>query len=262
MEDNTNNNGKKNINTIKKYPKSRRGFQCVGPCYKKNTTIVHPMYFAIRTDLDHSFCPVEEWKYVDPKTKKSEKLITDVCDDNNPNVVMDPQDLLFPYIEFNTHMFLTTFYNIASFADGIDWITENKEKYPSNTLVRIFDLVFQTYGENTDIISINDPRIIDFIYYIVKNKFLDDIILKIAKYIYIDNNSKKVYLKYNTAKDTSESIVVKTNYVLENIINIDNLSKFLIKYFRSRQNVFAGSTMENIVAGYISNIVNKINISI
>ena len=53
----------------KRYPTSNSGLQCVGPCYKKNTKIIHPIYSHVVTDLHNSFCPVAEYYENNPKAK-------------------------------------------------------------------------------------------------------------------------------------------------------------------------------------------------
>ena len=110
-----------NIYNIKKYPKSVHNRQCIGPCYKKDTKIIHPLYFDLVTNLDSSFCPVVEWEH-DNILK-----IQDNCYEINQNesTSYNTMDLLFPYVDFNTQLFLNLFYKIISYNNGIEWLNNN-----------------------------------------------------------------------------------------------------------------------------------------
>ncbi len=89
----------------KKFPKSISGKQCVGPCYKKNTKVLHPTYLNVITN-ENDFCPINRIeKIIDGK-----KIIydTDVCNDatnikESENI--NSYDLLFPYVDFNPELF-------------------------------------------------------------------------------------------------------------------------------------------------------------
>jgi len=62
------------------YPKSKHGFQCLGPCNKPSSTIVHPTTLEYITHK-HPFCPVNEWVSVDPDTGAERNNILDECNE-------------------------------------------------------------------------------------------------------------------------------------------------------------------------------------
>ena len=82
-------------NNINKYPKSKKNFQCIGPCYLPHTQAIHPTYLETIT-MDKPFCPTTEWIHGD------KKLIIDICDNptnnNNENNADTEINILLPYI--------------------------------------------------------------------------------------------------------------------------------------------------------------------
>ena len=69
---------------IKSYPKSINGMQCVGPCYKKNTKILHPIYLNVVTNNEKNFfCPIVEKKEIINGKKIS--TYVDECNEINYN---------------------------------------------------------------------------------------------------------------------------------------------------------------------------------
>ena len=98
-----------------KYPKSKSGMQCVGPCYKPNTYIMHPITLEYITDKNNIFCPVQEWHDTSPDGITIH--ITDVCAgftyDKNKDTADDIEtNIIVPYIDFNKTHFLKIYYNI------------------------------------------------------------------------------------------------------------------------------------------------------
>ena len=243
----------------KKYPKSSSGKQCVGPCYKKNTKIIHPIYLDIITDnYNDAFCPVAEWTRTN--NNKVEKYQIDKCDEEtykkNKNDFTTTYDLLYPYVDFNEEIFLELFYNINKFSDAIQWIEDNKN-LPIDSKQRIFDLALDAFGSNLDIIETSDTRIVDFIFNLFKIKFFNNVVTALLKYININN--KIVELKYNDKKETDETIVIKTNYINKNILTIENVTNFISNYFRSsNKEIRMQSPSEIMVNKFINFIIGNI----
>jgi hypothetical protein len=212
----------------KKYPKSLSGKQCAGPCYKKNTKIIHPLYLHVVTDLDNSFCPVAE--YYENKYAKH----IDRCNDNiqKTDLKTNDMELIYPNLDFNSESFLDIFYNIKNFNEGINWISENIHT-PIDTRERIFNLIFDAFNKQVDIIEISDNRIIDFVNILIKNKY-SQLLSKIFKYI--DINDKFVIMKesYPIKKETDETIIIKTNYIIKNLITYENITNFISKFVRTK----------------------------
>jgi len=248
---------------IKSYPKSIDNFQCVGPCYKKNTKILHPIYLNIVTDKEDFFCPTAE--RIEIINGKKYPVYVDKCNEMNYNKkninVNSKFELLFPYIDFNPVIFLNLFYNINNFGDVMNWIYNNKY-LPLDNRERVFNLGLDAFIKNIELIELIDNRVIDFLYDIFINKYLNKIVLPIFTYITIDD--KYTQIKYTQEKETNDSIIIKTNYIKKNIITHDNISNF-IKYFKNKNiesdivNTYINLIIDSF-SGYIVDLIKK-NIS-
>jgi hypothetical protein len=127
---------------------SLSGFKCIGPCYRENTYIKHPVTKNIVT-MKHNFCPIN------PTTVNDNVIEVDECEnitgsfDNNINIFRG---------HFNYSNFLKTFYNISSFQDAINYInTNNVGIY---TEKRILNSAWNAYAYNKD----NIPKILENFY--------------------------------------------------------------------------------------------------
>lgn len=253
-------------NNNNKYPKSTSGKQCVGPCYKKNTKIIHPMYLDIVSEtLNEAFCPVAEWTKIDKTTGEIQINHVDVCNEQtykstdsiNSNYLIS-HDLLYPFVDFNEEIFLKLFYNISKFSDSIQWIEDNKHT-PIKSRQRIFDLALDAFGNKFDIMETSDTRIVDFVLLLIKTLYLNKIVLELLKYISIDDNKKFIEIKQNDKKETDETLIIKTNYVNKHIITLENVTTFLSNYFRLEYiQLRMQSQSENIVNKYIIYIIGNI----
>ena len=246
---------------IKSYPKSINNIQCVGPCYKKNTKVLHPIYLNVVTNNEANFfCPTIERTQITNGKKYS--VYVDECNEinyNKKNVNVNSKfELLFPYIDFNPIIFLNLFYNINNFGDVMDWINNNKY-LPLDNKERVFNLGLDAFIKNIEIIEIIDNRVIDFLYDLFLNKYLNKIVLPIFTYITIDD--KYTQIKYTQEKETNETIIIKTNYIKKNIITHDNIINF-IKYFINK-NIESDITntyinlIVNSFSGYITDLIKK-----
>ena len=154
---------------IKRYPKSKHNFQCLGPCYYPGTMIVHPTNVELVSNSMEPFCPVEEWEEVDPVTKKNETVLTDTCLNPTEKTGTSKElelNILVPYIDFNSEHFLKIYYDIFSFEDSINWIDRNKF-VPFGTKTRIINSALKVFGDNIDLF---DNRFVDFIIEYIKKK--------------------------------------------------------------------------------------------
>jgi len=96
----------------KKYSKSVKGQQCLGPCVTKNKKIIHPVTLETVTDKDHAFCPVAGYEVINDKTNKKETKYTDHCyGELTDNVDKNQQimNVLIPYLDFDVQHFLIMF---------------------------------------------------------------------------------------------------------------------------------------------------------
>lgn len=239
-----------------KYPKSVNGKQCLGPCYKKNTKIIHPTYLNIVTSKD-DFCPVgREEIFINGKKTL---IYTDVCNEVKINDSEQNTDntynLLFPYVDFNPQLFLKLFYNINTFGEIIEWINDNNTSI--DTKERIFNLGVDAFKDNLDIIEISDTRIVDFIYELFNKKYFNNIIIPIFQYITVSDKYTK--LGYDTKKDTDETIIIKTNYIKKNILILNNISNFIKSFFNKKIISDVNNTYSILmVNGFTNYIINDI----
>lgn len=245
-----------NVLNIKKYPKSKNKKQCLGPCYKPGTTIVHPTYLEYVTDEINPFCPVEEWRQTDIVTGRTTGVITDTCfnpiDEQSTSKELE-MNILTPYIDFNLDQFLKIYYEIFSFEHSIDWIDRNKHA-PLNTKIRIINAALTTYGNK---IEIFDSRFTDFFIEIIKRNEIANIYDKIHKNIGIDDASN-IYFVNASKNDLSskQKYVERTNYLIKIFLDKDEVTKFLSKYFRRKKQIWAD--IYNYIIDMINDFVNMI----
>jgi len=229
---------------IKKYPKSDKGYQCLGPCYGKYVTSVHPITFDLITSKN-SYCPVAGYQSFYPSENKFKITYQDECNKDSTNSSLDKNEEIYnnllPYMEFNIKDFLSMFYEINTFEDGITWITNNNDTN-IRTKIRIFECILNVFGKSIDII---DNRIIDFVIDIIKTNYSQQIYKNIQKYIKIDGkkNSVEIDKDGNGDRDKKEDIdddkkknIIKTNFIIKTFINQDIIQKFLFKYFKIKKN--------------------------
>ena len=215
----------------KKYSKSLNGYQCVGPCYKKNSKIIHPIYFNVVQNTKDDFCPTNEWVYKN-NTGNIQRFYIDKCNMDN-NKYQNFYDLLYPYTNFDELVFLDSFYNINDLNQTFEWI-ENNKNLSINTKQRIFDLSLKAFKNNFDIFNFNDTRLVDFIIELIKNKYFDSFSIEFFKYIIIKNETVSIEMNenYKYDKETNESIIIKQNFILKYILTIENITNFINIYFR------------------------------
>lgn len=241
----------------KKYSKSLNGIQCLGPCYKKNIKIIHPLYLFV-VSLNKSFCPVAE--HVIIQNNKKVKSHVDECMEYNDNTINLNLDILYPNLDFNATNFLNIYYNIKNFGEGIEWITQNSH-LSINTCERIFNLIFEAFNKDIDIIEISDNRILDFINLLIKTKY-NNLLSKLFKYINIDNNFASIHkYSYNIRDktETDESIIIKTNYIIKNLITYDNISNYITKNIKTKiESSVISSYSEILIDKFISFLIDNI----
>lgn len=254
--------------TNKKYPKSSNKFQCLGPCYRPGTKIVHPTYLDIVTDTINPFCPVKEWEYVDDVTKKSQQITTDICFNPTANTSVSNQEIelniLTPYIDFDSAQFLKIYYDIYSFEDSVDWCNKNSQT-PIDTQIRIMKSSLSTFGKSMDIV---DHRFIDFFIILIKKKFMVQLYDSIHSYVHVNASKGNTTISLGSSSinslKKSDHFLERTNYIIKTFINDDYLHKFIMRYFMNRKNVWdtIADHITNMVYDFIDYVINKINLTI
>lgn len=215
--------------TIKKFPISINNQQCVGPCYSSNKVILHPITLNYLTSKE-PFCPTLRW--YDEKDHQYKNA--DACLIPSDNSEMDQEqldiNLVVPTFYFNCEYFLKAYYDIYSFENATEWITNNSSD-PIQTLLRIINCSWRVFGPDIDLMN---DQLINFYLMVIKKVWIKDIYPKISKYIYVDEKNKNIYLKENNTKEDHGD---KTNQIEK--INFFN------KKFNSNQIIF------NVLKSYV-----------
>lgn len=216
------------INKNIKYPKSTNNKQCVGPCYKPNTFITHPITLDYITDLDDPFCPTNIWKEKLSNGKTEDRII-DVCKKPTHETDISKKDIgmnvLIPQINFDPEEFVKYYYNLFSFEDALNWLDKNNH-LPINTKIRVMDSSLMAYGKSLDIV---DYRMITFFIDVIKFKWINIIYSKLNKYISIDK--KNVILDKSHKMKPDDDVVIRMNYLID-LFSENELQKFFEKYIK------------------------------
>ena len=242
------------------YQKSKSGFQCLGPCYKPGTIIIHPLVLEYVTDNEQPFCPVKEWEMITPTGQKHRQNIdgcrNPVAEKNISKKELE-MNMLIPYIDFNCEQFLKIYYNIFSFADAMLWL-ERQNHVPINNKIRIIECCFNVFGSNIDVV---DYRISNFIIDLVKSKWIGSIYNSINKYIGVKDNSIYLSKPELNKLQINEYKIQRINYIIETFINDLQIEKFLEKYFKLRKEIWddINSHLLKIHDDLIDYIIEKIN---
>lgn len=255
----------------KPYPISKNNFQCIGPCYQSSTTIVHPVTLEYVTDRSNPFCPIRQKEFVDKNTGKKKTVTIDIC--NQPTETKDVSgkefeiNILTPSIDFNDTHFINIYYDIYSYEDAINYITENKY-LPILTKLRIIDCSLNAYGKELNIV---DHRTVDFFIEVINKLWLNELYYKIEKYINVDTQNDKINLSSyddnNNDDDNNDNYNIKKikyNYIRTKFITSDEILKFLIKYINHRKDTWdeISHHIDSIKDDFIIYIENKIKSTI
>lgn len=218
-----------------KYPRSKNNFQCLGPCYNPNTSIVHPLTLEYVTDKYYPFCPVREWEFQDRETGKTIVRTTDLCYQPTESKDLSGKEfelnILTPSIDFNEEQFLKIFYNIHSFEDAVNWI-DTKKYTPLLTRLRIMDCAWRAYGKEVNII---DHRVVEFYLELIKKKWTRDLYRELNKYVHIRGEKVLLGDPNDNNLGPKEEVVVRTNFLVDRFINHDEIYKFLTRYLKHRK---------------------------
>lgn len=191
-----------NLDEINKFPISKNKQQCIGPCFPPGMVLINPLTLTIGS-AENPACPTLPW------TKDNQMEYFDDCENpiNKDKAKAIQLNYIVPIVHFNCEYFLKTYYDIFSFEEAIEWITNNND--PLNTKLRIMDCSWKLYGLKTDIIN---EQIIQFYSQIFKKMWISKIYQKVYKYIYVDG--KDIYFKQNN-KQPGDHKVERMNFLNE-----------------------------------------------
>ena len=243
-----------------KYPISKHGKECLGPCYEANTPVLHPITLDYVSHKLHSFCPTEEWMYEDPKTGKKTNVLLDFCSHPTKKEDIGKEDIemniLVPKFNFSYDFFLKMYYGIYTFDEAINWIND-KGTSPLFTKMRILECSLKNWG-NTEQFVITDD-LINFFMVIIKKRWIKDIYSALSKYIIIHDD--KISLGRSTNLSDDNHTVEKMNFIINKIINpsilYSILSKYHNKYLDNWKSV--NSHLDNIKLFLIDYLEKKLN---
>jgi hypothetical protein len=223
------------MDTTKTYPKSRTGSQCIGPCYQPGTQIVHPITLEYVYNTEHPFCPVQPYEFSDPETGKKYPRQIDACSHPTENKDLSGKEyelnILVPSNDFNPIQFLKIYYNIFSFEDAIEYIT-NKKYLPILTRMRIADCALKAYGYELNII---DHRTVDFFIETANKFWIDELLERTGKYVIVEDDRVKFGKANEKDRDGDANRSVKIKFLKSKFINNDEMFKFLMRYIKSQQ---------------------------
>jgi hypothetical protein len=244
----------------KKYPRSKNNHQCIGPCYHKNTTFVHPITAEYITSTNAT-CPI----YDEGIDEDGNIVIQEVDECMNPTQDKDIKDdsyynnISVPIISLDNIKFLRKFYNIYTFESALDWI-EKKKSVPFRTKNRIIEAAWKAYGKELDII---DQRTTDYYLDVIKKRWINYIVSEIGKYISIEKKKNKITINKEGKENPEDHRIEKTNYILDKFITRDDIYKFLIRYNNYYKKTWdhVDNHTNQILLDLIEYIKKKINIS-
>jgi len=247
-----------NITTTKQYPRSINGRQCITNCYKPKSVILHPTTLNFIND-DQPFCAVDEYIIYDKHNNKNISKFHDICNKETTDVQEDIMSLVNPSLNFNSTLFLYTFYNINSFESGLDWITTYTHQN-IRTKQRILELILNAYGES---ITIVDTRFIDVLFEIIKTFYIDEYIDRLIKYIYI-NDKNEIYIKETAQTNDEKTKVLKMDYIYNYLLNTNNLTTFCVKYFRVKNKNWSSIIyyVNTLISDFLNYLIQKINLTL
>jgi hypothetical protein len=245
------------MNNYHKYPKSKSGNQCLGPCTKPGEFVLHPISLDYITEPNVQFCPIE---YKEDLKNPGSFITVEECynlSDNNQEQNLD-LNILFPKVQFDCAYFLKLYYKIYSFESAFEWVKNNNS--PSRTNKRIINCAWRSYGSNIDIIT---NSVTEYYIDLIKRKWIKKWYNYLEKYIKIDKN-KIYFIKPIDKKIDNENRVHKINFIIKKIINKNNIYKFLQKYIKENKENWDKiiDHNNNLSNNFINYIKNKIDLSL
>lgn len=265
----------KNINkkvsdtSLDTYPISVNNQHCVGPCYYNNTNIIHPITLDEIKGVDHNFCPVNAFVYVNPISKKSTLSTIDRCfvptahKTSMDDLLRD--NVIAPQFHFSSDYFVKIYYKINNIEDLLRWIDTHKED-PYKTRERVFNNGMIVYGDQ---ITIIDHRIVEFVNEIMINN-LPKLYRNLVQYIVIDGDTiTLINPDKNTNHDIDENksrisrISIIRNYITDRFLGIDNIQQFMSKFIRYYKEEITNKHLSDILVNHmIDYIIKRIKITL
>lgn len=249
-----------NIIDRQKHTKSVHNQQCIGPCYYSGTKVIHPLTLTEVVENNNSFCPVNAFIYVDPKTGERMLRYTDEC--YVPTTKGDSvfellkEDIILPQFNYSSDFFIKIYYKINSFEELMSWLDTNNSS-PYKTKERVFNNGMVVYGKN---MSLVDHRFANFVKDIMY-KNISKIYHSIKYNISIKDNKINIS-SYNTEKHDENMKQLIKKYIKEKFLGLDDVYEFTSKYIRYYKNNISEPNLSNtLVIHMIEYITKRINLT-
>lgn len=236
-----------------KYPKSRKGRQCIGPCYPPKKWVIHPITLEYYTHKALPFCPTETW--IDPDTKKPYNIDECVKPSKHIDNATIEMNIIMPKIHFTSKRFLKIYYKIYSFDSALVWINENRNK-SIYTKLRILNSAWKAYGTQ-DVIN---EQLINVYMYIIKKFWIKKIYTYLNSYIQVNN--KKIYFK--KVSPSNKNKIEKINFIMKKLVTKNSIYRVLSMYVNNNIPVWEKIDDHNkkILMSMIEYFTNKIKESL
>lgn len=205
------------------------GKQCIGPCYPKNTLFMHPLTLN-NYKLEYDACPTEKWINNMGKTIEVDKCIgaDDLTQYTEEERILD---YVLPVLGITCEKYMKICYNITSFENILDIVTNGNEPYYTN--MRLLNCGWSIYGLQMDVFN---EQLINFYIKVVKTKWIKYIYPHIAKYISV--NGKEIFFGQND-DDINVNKVEKINFFHKKLNTSQNMYSVLKKYVKYNENIWS-----------------------
>jgi hypothetical protein len=198
--------------------------QCIGPCYKKSTVIIHPPTGLYVTDHDADFCPI-----IPKKDDKKRLVYVDECKTySHTKDISTISNINTPSLGFSCIYFLKEYYDISNIEDVNEFVTVNTH-LPLLTKSRICNCGLTAFGTQIEILPDN---LIEFYIEFISDHWINNIYKEIYNYIGINSYDKPLFIKpESNILKKEDNMIVRKNYIITKLINIKEIKKFFIFYF-------------------------------
>lgn len=131
------------------YTLSKKGYNCIGPCYPSNTLFYNPMNLNGYYSKNDSYCPIT--KVYDETLKKN--IFVDKCHKKDISIDYKKYNIFDDTFKIATtkNKFLNQIYNINDINDVINFINDSINLLPIYSQKRIISCIFNVYSKNINL---------------------------------------------------------------------------------------------------------------
>lgn len=243
-----------------KYPKSTNGTQCIGPCYKKGTSTIHPLVLRSVKNEDHAFCHIPPQTVLNEKGQQVGVKLYEECKTpttDKYDIMELEMKVLIPTVNFSSEYFLNIYYGITSISEYINWLIEAKNK-PLATRLRVTECVWREFMKDTKVI---DDKVIDLYVEAINKNWINIIFPKVKEHIHVNNGK----IKLGKKKDVNDKHDPERKaYFINNFASKNFVYKFFLYFIDENKENWDNIVYftEHILLSYEDYIIKKINVSI